>query len=77
MATLKLHLQVRVFPLWQQAVVVLLLLGINQLLVWWIKGIIGTASSGFGYWSPMFIGMLIWPWLFIILRDIRRRAHVS
>ena len=75
--TLKLHLQVRVFPLWQQALVVLLLLGINQLLVLWIKGITGTTQGGFGYWTPMFIGMLIWPWLFIILRDIRRRAHVT
>lgn len=74
--TLKLHLRIRVFPLWQQAVAVLFLLAFNQLLMLWIKGVIEQSTTSFAYWLSSVIGMIIWPWLFIILRDIRRRGNV-
>jgi rod shape-determining protein MreD len=28
------------------------------------------------YWIAPFIGALIWPWIHIVLRDIRRRFSV-
>ncbi|GMR03644.1 MAG: rod shape-determining protein MreD [Gammaproteobacteria bacterium] len=73
----KFHLQLRMFPRWQQAVSVLILLAINQLVVVWIRGVIGQAPDSFSYWLSSIIGMLIWPWLFVILRDVRRRVHVT
>ncbi len=71
------HLQLRVFPPWQQAVTVLVLLVINQLLVLWVKGVIGEASTLWPYWTSSIVGMVIWPLVFVILRDVRRRAHLS
>ena len=73
----KFHLQLRMFPRWQQAVSVLILLAINQLVVVWIRGAVGQAPDSFSYWLSSIIGMLIWPWLFVILRDVRRRVHVT
>lgn len=73
----KFHLQLRMFPRWQQAVSVLILLAINQLVVVWIRGVVGQAPGSFSYWLSSIIGMLIWPWLFVILRDVRRRVHVT
>lgn len=73
----RLHLQLRMFPLWQQAVAVLILLVINQLLVLWVKGVIGQASTLWPYWTSSIVGMVIWPLVFIILRDVRRRAYLS
>lgn len=73
----RLHLQLRMFPRWQQAVSVFGLLITNQLLVLWIRGAIGQAPETFSYWTPSIVGALLWPWLFIILRDLRRRSDIS
>ncbi len=71
------HLRVRMFPLWQQALAVFLLMAVNQVLVVLVKGIIGEYTVAWIYGMPAVSSMLIWPWLFIIMRDIRRRGRVS
>jgi rod shape-determining protein MreD len=73
----KTHLKMRMFPRWQQAVAVCVLLLLNQLLVLWIRGMLGKAPSTFSYWTPSIVGMVVWPWLFVILRDVRRRFRVA
>jgi rod shape-determining protein MreD len=75
--TIKLHLQLRMFPRWQQAVSVFVLIALNYLLLIWIKSLVGQTPIKWNYWTSSIVSMLIWPWLFIILRDIRRRAQVS
>jgi rod shape-determining protein MreD len=75
--TVRVHPQLRMFPRWQQAVSVLVLLFINQLLLIWIRGATGQAPTTVSYWTPSIVGMLVWPWLFVILRDLRRRWHVG
>ncbi|UCH53312.1 MAG: rod shape-determining protein MreD [Pseudomonadota bacterium] len=75
--TLKLHLKLRMFPRWQQAVAVLVLLLLNQLLVLWIRGFVGRAPETWVYWTPSIVGMLVWPWLFVVLRDLRRRHQIA
>ena len=71
------HLQLRMYPRWQQAVVVLLLVAVNNLLVLWIKHLAGASPSTWSYLTPSIVSMLIWPWLFVILRDIRRHGNVG
>jgi rod shape-determining protein MreD len=73
----KLHLNLRMFPRWQQAVAVMFLLALNQLMVLWIRGQAGRAPETLYYWTPSIVGALMWPWLFVILRDIRRRANIT
>jgi len=43
----------------------------------WVRGITGVPPQSWTFWMPAFTSMLLWPWLFIILRDIRRKYHVS
>ena len=38
---------------------------------------IGQAPDTFIYWTPSVVGALLWPWLFVILRDVRRRGRVT
>jgi rod shape-determining protein MreD len=73
----KLYLRIRVFPPWQQAIAVLAILAIGQLFVIWVRAIIGKPSAGFSFWTPSIVSMVIWPWIFVILRDIRRRAQIK
>ncbi len=75
--TLKMHQRLRLFPLWQQSLTVLVLLLIEKLLQLWVMGAVGQPAPPLLFWAPPLVGMLLWPWLFIILRDLRRRFQVS
>jgi rod shape-determining protein MreD len=73
---LNLSLRIRVYPYWQQAVVVGFILFIYHALLLWIYDMTGTIDYNWHYWWPVLVGALLWPWVFIILRDIRRRYHI-
>jgi len=72
-----LHQRMRLFPLWQQALIVLVMLLVDRLLVLWVSGASGQPPPSLWYWMPAIIGMLLWPWMFIILRRVRRRFRVT
>ncbi len=73
----KLHAQIRVFPLWQQSVTVMALLFLEPLIATWAMGITHQPPPPAPYWFTPVIGMLLWPWIFIILRDVRRRFQTN
>jgi rod shape-determining protein MreD len=73
----ELHPRIRVFPLLQQAVSVWVLLLVERLLSLWVIGATGQPTPTLWYWMPTFVGMLLWPWVFILLRDVRRRFAVA
>jgi rod shape-determining protein MreD len=74
--TLKLHKRLRLFPIWQQSLTVLLLLVIHQLLSLWISRVIGRPPQPWVYWAPSLVGMLLWPLVFMTLRGLRRQFRV-
>lgn len=73
---LKSYQRVRVFPLAQQAMVVCGYLLFLQFINLWIRGMMGVPPEHWTFWMSAFTSMLLWPWLFIILRDMRRKHHV-
>ena len=73
---IKLHQQVRVMPLWQQAVTVFALVFLHRALMLWINGIQGMPVMDYAYWASPLISMVLWPWIFVILRDVRRKYGV-
>jgi len=75
--TVKLHKQIRVYPLWQQSLSVFTMVALGQLLVVWIKGVIGESPESWLYWAPSITSAIIWPWVFVILRNLRRRYKVT
>lgn len=72
-----LHQRVRVFPPWQQAISVGLMLLPYMLISLWIRGMVGRAPGTWWYWAPLFTSMLVWPLVFVVLRGLRRRARLS
>ena len=74
--TVQTHRGVRVFPLLQQAVLVGFLLLFYLLLSLWVRGIVGLPPETWSYWLPAVTSMVLWPWVFIILRDLRRKYNV-
>lgn len=74
---LELHLRIRLFPLWQQSLTILVLLLMEKLLSLWVMGAVSQPTPPLSYWAPPLVGMLLWPWIYIILRDLRRKFQVS
>ena len=73
---LRLHQRIRLFPLWQQSVSVLLLITLHLMLVLWIKGAVGQSTETWAYWLPALTSTLLWPPVYIVLRGLRRSYRV-
>ncbi|KOR31223.1 rod shape-determining protein MreD [Achromatium sp. WMS2] len=76
-AAATLHLRLRIFPLWQQSCIVLLLLLLERLVELWVMGATGQVVPSLWYWMPALTSALLWSWIYIVLRDIRRRFNVT
>lgn len=73
----ELHQRIRIFPLVQQAVSIWVLLLVERLIALWVIGATGQPTPTLWYWMPTLVGLVLWPWLFIVLRDVRRRFGVA
>lgn len=75
--SLILYQRLRVYSLWQQAGVVFILVGINQLICQWVQNIEGVSSLPRLFLLPAFSSALLWPVVLHILRGLRRDFQVS
>lgn len=71
--TIHLHQQLRNFPIWQQSLVVAIIIAAYLGLMLWIEGLRGRAPETWLYWAPVLSSLLLWPWIFVFLREIRRQ----
>jgi rod shape-determining protein MreD len=75
--TVKAHRRIRAFPLAQQALFVGSMIALNGLLTLWIQTMIGLPPQYTSFWLPVLTSMPLWPWLYIILSDLRLKAQAS
>lgn len=68
--------RLRMFPLLQQGLCVLLLTLVYQFTLFCIQGFIGELPKSWAYWLTSVTSMLLWPWISIIMNDSRRRFRV-
>lgn len=73
---IRLHSRFRMFPLIQQSIVIFLLAILNQFILYCIQGFVEELPKSWLYWSAAFTSMVLWPWVFVILHDCRRRFRV-
>ena len=71
------HTQLRVSPLGQQAWGILILLFIGHALQQLITGATSGRTPSLGYWWIPVLSAFLWPWIFVTLRDIRRRNRIT
>ena len=69
--------RIRVLSLVQQSIYIFFLLLLNQIIIAWVEGMMGRPPPIIAFFGAPLIGMLIWPWVFVVLRDIRRKAMLS
>jgi len=66
----ELQQRIKLFHFWQQTLSVWLLLTAERLLSLWILGATGQPMPTLTYWLAPVVGMLLWPWLYLLLRDL-------
>jgi rod shape-determining protein MreD len=74
----RVHQRLRVAPVAQQAVIVTGLLFVKQALVLWTSGLAGRApGEPWLYFAAPLSALILWPVLFVVLRDLRRRYQAA
>ncbi|OEC35538.1 rod shape-determining protein MreD [Pseudomonas cuatrocienegasensis] len=73
---LSLHQRLRMFPMWQQSMVLMVVFGLAQLLHLWLNALTGNRPPTLLFLVPVPISGLLWPWLFFMLQALRQRFAV-
>lgn len=68
--------QLKMLSIWQQMLFVGLFVGIFKLLTGWLYGIVDDFAITKEYWYSLLGGMLVWPFVFILLEEMRRKARI-
>lgn len=72
-----LYQRLRMFTVWQQSLIIFAIVGLNQLINFWIESIAGLANWSMWVLLPSVVSALLWPWIFLILRYLRRIFNVT
>ena len=74
--TTRFHLQIRNYPLYQQALIIGVILLPYMGISLWVPGMLGEHLGGWLYWAPVITSALVWPGVYLILRAVRRAASI-
>ncbi len=70
------HRRMRTVSIWQQALTLCMLAVLFQCIIFIVQSIIYQPPRTVMFWLPAISSMFFWPWVFIILRDWRRRFRI-
>lgn len=69
--------KIRNFSLWQQSLIVGVLSALYNLIVFWLQRFLVDAVFLPSYLYPVITSVVIWPWVFLLLRKVRRNFKVA
>ncbi len=72
-----LHQRLRMFPMWQQSTVLLVVFGLAQLVQLWLNALTGSRPPTLAFILPALVSALLWPWVCVILRGVHQRMGVN
>jgi rod shape-determining protein MreD len=72
-----LHQRLRMFPVWQQCMVLLVVFGLAQLVQLWLTALTGDRQPTLDFLLPALVSALLWPWVSMLLRGLQRRLGVN
>ena len=74
---LRFRSRLRFFPMWQQTLAVLALLLNDRILLLVVRVLSGTQVPPASWWIAPFVGAALWPFLFLLLDDLRARLRIQ
>ena len=69
--------KIRNFSVWQQALIVGVLSALYHLIVFWLQRFLTDAVFLPSYLYPVLTTIILWPWVFLLLRKIRRNFRIK
>ena len=69
--------RLRNYSVWQQAIVIGLLSSFYHLVTFWVQHLLTDIYFQIDYLWPVVTSMLIWPWVFWLLRKTRRQFSIT
>jgi rod shape-determining protein MreD len=67
--------RLRFFPMWQQAASIGLLLLNDRVIVAALHFVLGLPQSPWAAWLAPLLGLILWPWLYVLLDRLRQRSR--
>lgn len=74
---LSLHQRLRMFPMWQQSMVLMVVFGLAQLVQLWLNALTGSRPPTLAFILPALVSALLWPWVCVLLRGMHLRLNVN
>lgn len=74
---LRFRSRLRFFPMWQQTLAVLALLLNDRILLLIVRALAGASLPPASWWISPFVGAALWPFLFLLLDDLRARLRIQ
>lgn len=74
---LRFRSRLRFFPMWQQTLAVLALLLNDRVLLLIVRVLAGASLPPASWWISPFVGAALWPFLFLLLDDLRARLRIK
>jgi len=74
---LRFRSRLRFFPMWQQTLAVLALLLNDRVLLLIVRAFAGEALPPAAWWIAPFVGAALWPFLFLLMDDLRMRLRIQ
>ncbi|MEM7017513.1 MAG: rod shape-determining protein MreD [Pseudomonadota bacterium] len=71
------HRRMELITIWQQTILVAILVLITQIWNAWVRSVTGQPVGGWGMFYPVLTSGILWFWVCIILRDIQHKLKVS
>ena len=68
----RMHLRLRMYPSLQQGMSILFFVLLYQFILYCVQGFVGELPASNLYWLASLTSTLLWPWLFVLLRDCHR-----
>ena len=69
--------KIRNFSVWQQALIIGVLAALYHLLVFWLQRFLTDAVFLTSYLYPVITSVILWPWVFLLLRRVRRHFKIK
>ena len=69
--------RLRNYSLWQQSVIIGILAALYHLVMFWLEHLQTDVKFLFTFLWPVVTTMLIWPWIFALLRKVRRQLRIT
>lgn len=70
------HQQLRVLSLWQQTLLVGVFIGIFKLITGWLYGMVADFTITREYWYSLLGCIVVWPFVYILMQELRRIARI-